>query len=217
MEAGVTHFLHPDTLYPIFPHIINYQGLLISPLGFPQISCFSSSSLLLFCLSHHHHTLCDPIDGSPPGPPSLGFSRREHWSGLPFPSPMREKWKGSRSVVSDSYDPMDCSPPGSSVHGILQARDLAWVPLPSHSNTSQDANLFQAAKCVMPACTSLHLCFVWLQIVSHLLLHYRTLTAIHFQSQLFQPHLSIPALFPMAPLLFQQRHCLFDFIFLTKL
>ena len=32
-------------------------------------------------------TLCDPIDGSPPGPLSLGFSRQEHWSGLPFPSP----------------------------------------------------------------------------------------------------------------------------------
>ena len=35
-------------------------------------------------------------------PPSLGFSRQEDWSGLPFPSPMHEseKWKGSRSVVS---------------------------------------------------------------------------------------------------------------------
>ena len=32
-------------------------------------------------------TLCDPIDSSPPGSPSLGFSRQEHWSGLPFPSP----------------------------------------------------------------------------------------------------------------------------------
>ena len=30
-------------------------------------------------------TLCDPIDGSPPG--FLGFSRQEHWSGLPLPSP----------------------------------------------------------------------------------------------------------------------------------
>ena len=29
-------------------------------------------------------TLCNPIDGSPPGSPSLGFSRQEHWSGLPF-------------------------------------------------------------------------------------------------------------------------------------
>ena len=37
-------------------------------------------------------------------PPSLGFSRQEHWSGLPFPSPMHEseKWKWSRPVVSNS-------------------------------------------------------------------------------------------------------------------
>ena len=36
-------------------------------------------------------------------PPSLGFSRKEHWSGLPFPSPVHEseKWKWSRSVMSD--------------------------------------------------------------------------------------------------------------------
>ena len=27
-------------------------------------------------------TLCDPIDGSPPGSPIPGFSRQEHWSGL---------------------------------------------------------------------------------------------------------------------------------------
>ena len=66
-------------------------------------------------------TLCDPIDSSLPGFPSLGFSRQEHWSGLPFPSPMREseKWKWSRSVMSESSDSMDCSLPGSSVHGIF--------------------------------------------------------------------------------------------------
>ena len=60
--------------------------------------------------------------------PSLGFSRQEHWSGLPFPSPMHEseKWKWSHSVVSDSSDPMDCSLPGSSIHGIFQARVLEW-------------------------------------------------------------------------------------------
>ena len=38
-------------------------------------------------------TLCDPIDGSPPGSPVPGFSRQEHWSGLPFPSPMNESEK----------------------------------------------------------------------------------------------------------------------------
>ena len=38
-------------------------------------------------------TLCDPIDGSPAGSPSLGFSRQEHWSGLPFPSPVHQSEK----------------------------------------------------------------------------------------------------------------------------
>ena len=49
-------------------------------------------------------SLCDPIDGSSPGSPSLGFSRQEHWSGLPFLSPMHEseKWKWNCAVV---YDP----------------------------------------------------------------------------------------------------------------
>ena len=35
-------------------------------------------------------TLCNPIDGSSPGFPSLGFSGQEHWSGSPSPSPMHE-------------------------------------------------------------------------------------------------------------------------------
>ena len=44
-------------------------------------------------------TLCNPIDSSPLAPLSLGFSRQEYWSGLPFPSPIleSEKWKWSRS------------------------------------------------------------------------------------------------------------------------
>ena len=45
-------------------------------------------------------------------PPSLGFSRQEHWSGLPFPSPVHEseKSKWSRSVVSDSSRPHGLQP-----------------------------------------------------------------------------------------------------------
>ena len=38
-------------------------------------------------------TLCDPIGGSPSGCPVPGISRQEHWSGLPFPSPMHESEK----------------------------------------------------------------------------------------------------------------------------
>ena len=61
-------------------------------------------------------------------PPSLGFSRQEHWTGLPFPSPMHEV--KSESEVTQSCptlrDPMVYSLPGSSVHGIFQARVLEW-------------------------------------------------------------------------------------------
>ena len=32
-------------------------------------------------------TLSDPMDCSLPGPPSMGFSRQEYWSGVPLPSP----------------------------------------------------------------------------------------------------------------------------------
>ena len=118
-------------------------------------------------------TLCDPIDGSPPGfpipgilqartlewvaisfsnagkwkgkvkslsrvrlfatpwtaahqaSPSLGFSRQEHWSGLPFPSPMHEseKWKWSRSVESNPQR----------LHGLQLSRLLHPWDFPSKS------------------------------------------------------------------------------------
>ena len=35
-------------------------------------------------------TLCNPIDGSPPGSPVPGILQTRHWSGLPFPFPMHE-------------------------------------------------------------------------------------------------------------------------------
>ena len=48
---------------------------------------------LLLLLSHFSHVrLCaTPQTAAHQAPPSLGFSRQEHWSGLPFPSPMHEK------------------------------------------------------------------------------------------------------------------------------
>ena len=58
-------------------------------------------------------TLCDPTDSTAQQAPlSLGFSRQEYWSGLPFPSPMHEseKWKWSHSVMSDSKRPHGLQP-----------------------------------------------------------------------------------------------------------
>ena len=60
-------------------------------------------------------------------PLSLGFSRQEYWSGLPFPSPMNAK---SLQSCPTLCDPMDSSQPGSSGPGILQARMPKWVVIP---------------------------------------------------------------------------------------
>ena len=59
-----------------------------SVLANSQIAAAAAAKSLQSC-----QTLCDPIDGSPTGSPSLGFSRQEHWSGLPFPSPVHESEK----------------------------------------------------------------------------------------------------------------------------
>ena len=74
-------------------------------------------------------TLCDPIDGSPPGSPVPGILQEEHWSGLPFPSPMHESGSEVAQSCPTLSDPMDCRPPGSSTHGIFQARVLEWVAI----------------------------------------------------------------------------------------
>ena len=82
-------------------------------------------------------TLCDPIDGSPPGSP------------FPWDSPGKNTGVGCHfllqcmKVKSESEvaqlcptlcNPMDCSLPGSSIHGIFQARVLEWGAI-AFSNT----------------------------------------------------------------------------------
>ena len=62
-----------------------------------------------------HVRLCaTPETAAHQAPPSLGFSRQEHWSGLPFPSSMHEseKWKWSCLVVSNSSQPHGLQPTG---------------------------------------------------------------------------------------------------------
>ena len=71
-------------------------------------------SLLLLLLSRFSHVrLCaTPKTAAQHAPLSLGFSRQEHWSGLPFPSPMHEseKWKWSHSVMSKPQRPHGLQP-----------------------------------------------------------------------------------------------------------
>jgi len=57
-----------------------------------RTACSIVLLLLLLLLSRFSRVrLCaTPYTAAHQAPPSLGFSRQEHWSGLPFPSPMHE-------------------------------------------------------------------------------------------------------------------------------
>ena len=74
-------------------------------------------------------TLCNPIDGSPPGSPVPGIlqARTLEWVATSLLQCMKVK---SESEVAQSCptpsDPMDCSLSGSSIHGVFQARVLEW-------------------------------------------------------------------------------------------
>ena len=96
------------------------EGLVLSSLNMwwdspvksaaPGLSSWEDISLLLMLLGRFSRVrlYVTPWTAAHQAPPSLGFSRQEHWSGLPFPSPMHE----SESEVTQSCptlpDPMNC-------------------------------------------------------------------------------------------------------------
>ena len=91
-------------------------------------------------------TLCDPIDGSPPGSPVPGIlqARTLEWVAISFSNAWEWKVKGkSLSWLSDHMDPMDCSLPwdfpgkntGVGCHCLLHDMwhpkakfDFQWTP-----------------------------------------------------------------------------------------
>ena len=68
------------------PHLLIVRRA--PPLSSPSQSTAAAAKSLQSC-----PTLCDPIDGSPPGSSIPGILQQEHWSGLPFPSPKHESEK----------------------------------------------------------------------------------------------------------------------------
>ena len=107
-----------------FSHILTFQAISIEHLPFSSYYSLAQEFLTLCCfwskqtLSLHSldwlgnaaaaaakslqscPTLCDPTDRSPLGSSVPGFSRQEHWNGLPFPSPMHES--ESESEIAQS-------------------------------------------------------------------------------------------------------------------
>ena len=76
-------------------------------------------------------TLCDPIDGSPPGSsiPGIFQARALEWAAISFSNEcMHAK---SLQSCPTLCDPIDGSPPGPTVPRILQAITLEWVAISS--------------------------------------------------------------------------------------
>ena len=124
--------------------VFTYQAILSFDLkkAFKNTKSMIVCQPLLLLLSRFSSVrLCvTPQMAAHQAPPSLGFSRQEHWSGLPFPSPIHEseKWKWSCSVISDSERPHGLQPtrflrpwdfPGKSTgvgcHCLLRCQPLA--------------------------------------------------------------------------------------------
>ena len=74
-------------------------------------------------------TLCNPIDGSPPGfsVPGILQARILEWVAISL-SNACTRAKSIQSCLT-LCNPMDSSPPGSSIQRILQARILEWVAI----------------------------------------------------------------------------------------
>ena len=95
-------------------------------LHYVDAAAAAAAKLLQSCL-----TLCDPIDGSPPGSPVSGIlqARTLEWVAISFSNAWKWKVKVKVKSCPTLSDPVDCSLPGSSIHGIFKARVLEWVAI----------------------------------------------------------------------------------------
>ena len=96
----------------------------------------NSCILLLLLLSHFSCVwLCaTPQTEAHQAPPSLGFSRQKHWSRLPFPSPMQEKWKVKVKSLSHAWlvaTPWTISHQAPPSMGFSGQEYWSGLPLPS--------------------------------------------------------------------------------------
>ena len=114
--------------HPLSPHLVPDMG---NPkvnqrrfLPLPSTYAAAAAKSLQSC-----PTLCDPIDGSPPGSPVPGILPGKN-TGVGCHFLLQCRKVKSKNEVAQSCptlsEPMDCSLPGSSIHRIFQARVLEW-------------------------------------------------------------------------------------------
>ena len=102
---------HPPTPIHLVFFVLNaklFQFLKSPLITFRWCSAAAAAAKLL----QSWPTLCDPIDGSPPGSavPGILQARTLEWVAIAFSNAWSEKWKWSRSVESDSSRPHGLQP-----------------------------------------------------------------------------------------------------------
>jgi len=119
-------------IYSILRSLDNWFGKLWN-IGHSWRTAATAAKSLQSCL-----TLCDPRDGSPPGPRPWDSPGKNTGVGCYFLLQCMKVKSESKvtQLCPTPSDPMDYSLPGSSVHGICQARVLEWVAI-AFSNEGQ--------------------------------------------------------------------------------
>ena len=117
-SSSSVHYLTP--LFSVLNIYFSPRTLRGSYKGIETMAAAAAAKALQSC-----PTLCDPIDGSPPGSPIPGIlqARTLEWVAISSPMHESEKWKWSHSVVSDSSRP----------HGLQPTRLLCPWDLPGKS------------------------------------------------------------------------------------
>ena len=100
----------------------------------------SISALLLFSHSVVSDTFVTPWTRAHQAPLSIGFSRQEYWSGLPFPSPVDQT--GSLALQTDY---LLSEPPGMMphyTHTYIQMSTEKGESIHPHISKGNESNLF---------------------------------------------------------------------------
>ena len=120
-------YLHIHTLVAIlFPRSSRYLKYLEISRYTHNKHCLTAAAAKSLQL---RPTLCDPIDITLQALLPLGFSRQEHWSGLPFPSPVMKVESESEVTQSCSTTPWTAAHQAPQSMGFSRQEYWCGVPL----------------------------------------------------------------------------------------
>ena len=136
------HQVGADTFF-FFPAQIQFNKRC-----FKNNQCFYSLLLLLLSRFSRVRLCATPQTAAQQAPLSLGFSRQEHWSELPFPSPMRESEVAQQCpILSDPTDAAYQAPPSI---GFSRQEYCSGVPLPSLNDITEIQKKLEHYESYMP-------------------------------------------------------------------